>query len=146
MARLRLPVRALFAGAVVISSTVAGAATAAWANFSTMSQASHTLSSATLQPPSNLSATTGCSLLVLGPKADLQWTATSSTFATGYKVERWRGSTLDTTVTVTPRTTTTLTQTGLRADTTYTWKVYAYYQSWTSSVLSASARTPSLCL
>lgn len=141
----RRPLRALFTVALV-TATVAGGSTAAYAGFSTKSQARQTLASATLQAPSGLSVSTGCSLLVLGPKADLQWTATPSLFSAGYKVERWRGSTLQATVTVTPRTTTTLTQTGLSSGTTYTWRVYAFYQSWTSGVIAASATTPSLCL
>ncbi|HWC12727.1 MAG TPA: fibronectin type III domain-containing protein [Acidimicrobiales bacterium] len=136
----------LLAAFSIVCATMAGTAADAWAGFRTTSQASHTLTSGRLQAPSGLSVTTGCSLLVLGPKADLQWTATPSLFATGYKVERWRGSTLEATVTVVPRTNTILTQTGLRRGTTYTWRVYAYYQSWTSSVTSASRTTPSLCL
>lgn len=125
---------------------VVGPAVSASAAFSSSANAAHTLSSGTLQPASNLSVTTGCSLLVLGPKADLTWTATPSTFASGYKVERWRGTTLEATTTVTPRTTTSLTETGLRTGTTYTWKVYAYYLSWTSAVISATKSTPGLCL
>jgi len=123
-----------------------GPAVAAWATFSGSATAAQTLSSSTLQPASNLSVTTGCSLLVLGPKADLTWTATPSTFASGYKVERWRGSTLEATTTVNQRTTTSLTQTGLRSGTTYTWRVYAYYLSWTSTLVSATKSTPGLCL
>jgi Fibronectin type III domain len=133
------------AATAFIGSTLTTVASA-WAGFSTSAQAAHTLTSATLQPPAGLSATTGCSLLIIGPKADLQWTASPSLFASGYKVERWRGSTLQATTTVTPRTTVTLTQTGLSSGTTYTWRVYAFYQSWTSAVISASGTTPSLCL
>jgi hypothetical protein len=137
--------RVLVAGLVVAALTF-GLAVPASAGFATTTKAAHTLSSGTLQPAAGLSVTTGCSLLILGPKADLSWTATPSTFAEGYKVERWRGTTLDTTTTVTPRTTTSLTQTGLRTDTTYTWRVYAYHQLWTSTQISATKSTPGLCL
>jgi hypothetical protein len=138
--------RRLAAAAVIALMAVVGPAVAAWGRFSAADEAAHTLSSDTLQPASNLSVTTGCSLLVLGPKADLTWTATPSTFASGYTVERWRGSTLEATTTVTPRTTTSLTESGLRTGTTYTWRVHAYYRSWTSPVISATKSTPGLCL
>lgn len=141
----RLRRRLVPASAVALVALV-GPAVAAWGSFSATVKAAHTLSSHTLQPASNLSVTTGCSLIVLGPEAQLTWTATPSTFATGYKVERWRGSTLEATATVTPRTTTSLTQTGLQSGTTYTWRVYAYYLAWTSTVISGTKSTPGLCL
>lgn len=137
--------RVVDAGALTLVAVV-GPAVAAGAAFSSTNTAAHTLSSGTLQPASNLSVTTGCSLLVLGPKADLTWTGTPSTFASGYKVERWRGSTLEATTTVSPRTTTSLTETGLQSGTTYTWRVYAYHLSWTSTAVSATKSTPGVCL
>ncbi len=145
MTGCRRTVRALLASAVFTCSTFATAVPAG-ARFSTTSQANQTLGSATLQAPSGLTVKTGCSVLVLGPNATLQWTSTPSLFASGYKVERWRASTLEATTTVTPRTTTTLTETGLRSGTSYTWRVYAFYQSWTSGMTSTSGTTPSLCL
>jgi hypothetical protein len=78
--------------------------------------------------------------------ATLSWTETPSTFAEGYTVERWRGSELEATTTVTPRTTTTLTETGLRAGTLYTWKVRAFVSSWSSTEVSVTASTPGPCL
>lgn len=56
------------------------------------------------------------------------------------------GGVLQSTTTVTPRTTTALTETGLATGTTYTWKVHSYLQGWTSSVVTVSAATPALCL
>ena len=97
-------------------------------------------------PGLGLSATPACNGLV-SAKATLTWTATSSTFASGYKIQRHKGGAPDGGLTtVSPRTTTTLTQTGLSTGTNYTWNLYAYYQTWTSSVISASATTPVLCL
>jgi hypothetical protein len=122
-------------------------ATHALGAFSGAGVAGHTLASATLQPVSNLGATTSCGpLLSLSAKVNLSWLATPSTFATGYKVERWRGSTLQNTATVTPRTTVTRTENNLATGTTYTWKVYSYFASWTSSVVSVTAATPGVCL
>ena len=137
--------RAIVAVVVTAAATI-GPAIAASASFAATTVAAHTLSSATLQPAAGLSVTTGCSLLVLGPKADLSWNATPSTFASGYTVERWRGSTLENTTTVTPATQTSVTQTGLRTATTYTWRVRAAYRLWTSTEIWATKSTPGLCL
>jgi hypothetical protein len=70
--------------------------------------------------------------------ASLSWTATSSTFASGYKLQRWVGSTQENQTQITPRTTTTATDATLANGTAYTFKLFAYYQSWTSSQASAS--------
>ena len=120
---------------------------AALASWTHSVSASHKLSTATLEPVSDLTVTTGCSgLLDLSAKADLSWTATPSTFAEGYKVERWRDLTLEATTDVTPRASTATTQTGLATGTTYTWKVYAYAYSWTSTIVTVTATTPAVCL
>ncbi len=134
------------AALVLVAAATLGPAVAAFASFATSATAAHTLTSGTLEPPTSLNVSTGCSLLVLGPKADLSWTATPSTFASGYTVERWRGTTLENTTTVTPRIQTTLTETGLRTGTSYTWRVRAFYEQWTSTEISATKSTPGLCL
>ncbi len=131
----------------LIALSAAVPAPAAGASFSDADSAAHTVSSATLEPASGLTATTGCSsLLSLSADATLSWTETPSTFAEGYTVERWQGSTLEATTTVTPRTTTTLTETGLSTGTTYTWTLRAYVSSWTSTEVSVTASTPGSCL
>lgn len=132
--------------AVVLSVPVVAAPPAA-ASFLDTGSAAQAVSSAQLQPASGLSATTRCGpLLSFSARATLSWTATPSTFATGYTVERWRGSLLESTTTVTPRTTTTVTQTGLSTGTLYTWKVRAFVSAWTSTEASVSAATPGPCL
>lgn len=118
----------------------------ALAGFADTAQAASPVGSATLSPASALNATGGCTLIIVGPKADLSWTATPSTFATGYKIERYLGATLQATNTVTPRTTTTYTATGLAANTTYVFKVYALTATWTSAAIQDDATTPLLCL
>lgn len=141
----RVPMPAALLMAVVV--TVVISAPPAAALFSGSRSAAHTISSATLAPASNLSATTSCDpLLSLTARATVSWTATPSMFAAGYTVERWRGSTLQSTTTVTPRTATSITQTGLATGTTYTWRVRAFVSSWTSTVVSTTATTPALCL
>lgn len=134
------------ARAAVLLALAAGLGSAATAaDFSGGAPVSQTLSSAILEPASGLTATTGCSLL--SGKVDLSWTVTPSAFADGYRVERWQGSTLESTTTVTPRTVTTLTQTGLATNTTYTWKMRATEaEAWTSTEVSATATTPLVCL
>lgn len=130
--------------AMVASVVVAGPAAA---SFARSQSAATPVSSATLESASDLSVSTACdTLLSLTAKATLSWTATPSTFASGYEVERWKGSILESTGTVTPRTTTSVTQTGLATGTTYTWKVRAFVSSWTSTEVSVSAATPGLCL
>lgn len=135
--------RALTIGTILVQLL---AATAVFGWFNGQASASHTVSTATLQPPTNLAVQTGCSLL--SGSADLSWTATPSTFATGYKIERLKGGVLEpaATATVTPRTATSLVQTGLTTDTTYTWRIYAYRSGWTSTAVEVTAKTPSLCL
>lgn len=132
--------------AVALAVPVVAAPPAA-ASFSDAGSAAQVVSSAQLEPASGLSATTRCgSLLSFSARATLSWTATPSTFATGYTVERWRGSVLESTTTVTPRTTTTVTQTGLSTGTLYTWKVRAYVSLWTSTDVAVTAATPGPCL
>jgi hypothetical protein len=122
-------------------------ATVARAAFSTNTAASHGLSSATLQPASGLTGTTSCNGLGQA-KVTLNWTATPSTFATGYTVTRHWGSNPvpESTVSVTPRTTTTLVQTGLSTGTTYTWHLWAVKSNWTSTELTVTKTTPGLCI
>lgn len=145
VARAARRLAALAVAIVTVSATVL--APTAGASFSDAGSAAHIISSATVEPASNLSVTTRCSSLVaLGAEADLSWTETPSTFAEGYTVERWRGSTLESTTTITPRTTTTLTETGLDAGTSYTWTLRAYVTSWTSPEVSVTASTPGPCL
>lgn len=133
--------------AVLVVVAVLPTSSGAFASFLSGASATHDISSAALSPVSNLTASTSCGpLLSFTAKADLSWTATPSTFASGYKVERWLGGVLQFTTTVSPRTTAALTETGLATGTTYTWKVYSYVQGWTSSVVTVSAATPALCL
>ena len=132
---------------IAVLMTVVASASPAAALFSGSSSPAHTVATATLAAASSPSVTTSCGpVLSLTARATVSWTATPSTFATGYTVERWRGSILEATTTVTPRTTTSVTQTGLTTGTTYTWRVRAFVSSWTSTAVSTTATTPSLCL
>lgn len=134
--------RTLLAGLVAGLLLIAPAATAAFLDAPT-SNGSFTTTS--LAPASALTGTTSCNG-TLSTKVNLSWTATPSTLATGHIVERWQGGTMQNSTTVTPRTTTTLQQTGLPVATTYTWRVKASFQSWTSSEITVTRTTPTLCL
>lgn len=75
------------------------------------------------------------------PSMSLSWTATPSAFATGYKVQRWLGGSQQNQQTITPRTTTSATDSPA-ASTSYTYQIFAYHQSWTSTVVTKSVSTP----
>ena len=109
---------------------------------------SNALSTATLQPPTGLSATAGCQNFA--PKITLNWTAASSTFADGYDVYRstTNGGPYTLRAHVTGRTTTTYTDTsGLSLNTTYYYVLQSTANNWTSAnSAQASAKTALICL
>jgi hypothetical protein len=94
-----------------------------------------TVTADTLNPPTNLLCTglPNCPVTFL-TKPTLTWTATPDTYATGYQV--WRSTTSGSgyaqVASVTPRTTTTWTDTTVAALTTYFYVVRAVANSWTS--------------
>ncbi len=108
----------------------------------------NTFTTATLQPPTDLSATASCAG-ALQAKITLSWTATTSTFADGYDVYR---STTDggpyTLIDhVDGLTTTETVDNGLSTGTTYHYVLQSTAQGWVSvNSTQASATTPVLCL
>jgi len=70
--------------------------------------------------------------------ASASWTATPSTFASGYKLRRYVGTTLQNEQVITPRTTTTAIDSALVNATAYTYKLIAYHGNWSSAELTAS--------
>lgn len=108
----------------------------------------NTFTTATLQPPTSLSATAGCSALLRG-KITLSWTATTSTFADGYDVYRstTNGGPYTKIDHVNGRTTTGYVNTGLNLATTYYYVLQSTAQSWISpNSNQAQATTPAVCL
>lgn len=77
------------------------------------------------------------------PAISASWTATTSTFASGYKVQRWLGGVQQNELTVTPRTTTSVTDGPLAAATTYSYRVFSYHLGWTSAAVTQTHTTPS---
>lgn len=95
-----------------------------------------TITADTLNPPTNLQCTglPSCTVTFL-TKPTLTWTATPDTYATGHEV--WRSTTSGSgyalVASVTPRTTTTWTDTTVAPLTTYYYVVRAVANSWTST-------------
>jgi hypothetical protein len=116
---------------------------AAWLQSAT---ATSTFSTTTLAAPTGLSATRGCTLTVR--HASLSWTATTSSWATGYVVWRKAGNGAFTQLATVPsRLTTTYLDLGLAASTAYTYYVTTTYQSWTAASTQQSVTTEGLlCL
>lgn len=76
------------------------------------------------------------------PSASLNWAASPSTWATGYRLERSVGGTVQPTVTVTPIGTTSRTDGTLVNGTTYSYRLWAYHGTWVSTDVTAGL-TPS---
>jgi Fibronectin type III domain len=105
--------------------------------------------SLTLAAPSDPDADGACSILVIGPAVDLTWTASPSSFATGYEVLRASTSSgpFVAVATVTGSSTVSYTDTGLAALTTYHYRIRSRSAAWASpATVSVSAKTPLLCL
>ncbi len=77
------------------------------------------------------------------PSVSATWTATPSTFATGHKLQRWLGAVQQTEQTITPRTTTTATDSTVTSGQTYTYRLFAYFNTWTSTQISNTVTVPS---
>lgn len=124
--------------------------TTAFGSFNAGPNAAMSISTATLVAPTGLSATGGCQALIIGPKMTLNWTATASSFATGYTV--WRstthGSGYSQIATLSGRATVTYVDTTVSGlSTTYFYVLQAAFSNWTSAnSVEASGTTPTLCL
>jgi hypothetical protein len=75
------------------------------------------------------------------PGVTVSWTATPSTFATGYSLVRMLGAAVDATFPVSPRTTVTYSDTGMANTTTYTYRLTSVDQNWTSTTIASGAVT-----
>lgn len=120
------------------------------ATFLTSTSVSQTsISSATIQPPTGLTATGGCQTVVVGPKVTLNWTATTSAYATTYTIYRstTNGGPYSSIASVaTSQNTYTDTSVNLLS-TTYYYVMKSNYLNWTSvNSTQASGTTPALCV
>lgn len=103
------------------------------------------VSTATLAPPTGLAAANGCLLTV--PSVPLSWTATTSSFATGYRVLRRTSTeaTFTQLASVTGRSTTSYTDSTVVGGTTYVYAVQAVYAGWTAPSGEVSISVPLVC-
>jgi hypothetical protein len=74
------------------------------------------------------------------PTAKATWTASPSTWATGYMAERSVGGVVQGAGPVTPVTATSAADGPLVNGTTYTYRLWTYYRSWTSPTVSVTFR------
>jgi chitinase len=93
----------------------------------------------TLQPPTGFGVSNSCP----GATVTATWTATTSTYATGYTLVRKSGGTVQNTINVSGRTTTSQNDTNV-PNGTYTYELSSVYSTWSSSV--ASANTTVSCI
>jgi len=108
--------------ALVCAASLLSAA-AAYATFASGASAGQSVSTDTLQPPTNLQGTVASSC----KKVTLTWTGSASAFATGYTIQR-NGTTLATV----PAGTTTYADSTAAKTTSYTYAVLTTFQQWSA--------------
>jgi hypothetical protein len=137
--------RRALVGALLLVAAVGAPALASYGDSAT---AASTLRTTQLAAPTGLTATGGCSSgLPKLPRVTLSWTATTSSFATGYDVYRAVGGGTQTLLTtLSPRTVTSYVDSAVLVATSYTYSVRTRYASWSKASSNASASTPVLCL
>jgi hypothetical protein len=127
--------------AVLFSLGVAGQAQAA---FTSSPAASTTIATATLAPPTGVGLTATCGVLsAFTPSMTASWTATTSTFATGYRITPYLNGAAQTAVFVAGRSTTStsidITRNTLTTTNTWTFQIVALLNtSWTSTSVDPS--------
>jgi chitinase len=131
---VRRPAVFLRSAALLVPLCLVAAAPAADAILNqTTTNSANSFTTSTLQPPTGLSLSSTCP----GATVTATWTATSSTYATGYTLVRKSGGTVQNTINVSGRTTVTQDDNNV-ANGTYTYELNSVYANWTSSVASAS--------
>lgn len=129
----RVPATVALAGALVVCL-----ATAAVASFAdTDSVGGNAFSTRILQPPSALSLTPTCSGGVAG--VDAAWTASPSGYASGYRLQRWKGGVLDGEQTVGGVGTESASDSPLTSGVTYEFRLITEFENWTSPPATAAA-------
>lgn len=141
--------RAVTALAVAVT-TLLVTASVALAQLADSDSATHSVSTGTLEPPTNPSTAHGPCIVGVSTSITVSWTATSSTWADGYEVlgSLVSGGPYTTVGTVSGLNTTSYTVTGLTFATTYHYVVKATRGNWRSVATSQVSRTTlnPLCL
>jgi hypothetical protein len=128
---------------VAVSTVLAvGATGVALAAFSGSASTTMAVSSATLQPPGQPTATVTCRGANKSSIA-LSWAASPSAFVAGYTVTRSANG--GPAVTLGSTTTTTWTDTTIAKSTTYVYDVIATYRAWSSPAPTVTATTTNKC-
>lgn len=135
-------------GTVALAALVlfAHASQAACAGFSDGAGApAMSVSTGSIAAPTAVGAVADC--VVLSPRVTVSWTASASTFTTGYQVLRSAGGGEYTQVGVIEgRTVTSFTDTVVSGAVTYSYQVQAVYRNWTATSGAATVAVPLLCL
>ncbi len=126
-----------------------GGSNQAQASFTSAPTASQSISTATLAAPTGVTLSATCGLVVATtPYMTASWTATTSTFATGYKITPYLNGTAQSVVTVTGQATTTtnvnITRSTSLGSNNMVWTftiAAAFNSSWTSTSVSPSPAT-----
>jgi hypothetical protein len=130
------------AGVAVFAAALLGGALA-WAQESSTTSASLTVSSAGLTAPANVTVTANCP--PTGNQGDVLVTWSAAAYAKGYIVQRATGTGALVTVATVVAPTTSYDDTTVRGSTTYTYSVIATAGSWTSSPSSGAVTTTKHC-
>lgn len=75
-------------------------------------------------------------------QASLSWTPSVSTFASGYKLQRWLGAVQQNEQTITPVSQTSGVDGPLASNTTYTYKITSFFGTWRSAEVTTLLATP----
>lgn len=141
--------RGLVLTAAVALLAVVGSATVAGASFTDAGSASATVTADVLAPATHPSAAPGSCSAFSGDRTVLSWTATASSWATGYEVGRsiTAGGPYTVVATVSGVATTTYTDSPPAFSTTYYYAISAMRNTWRSTNATTSRTTKSsLCL
>jgi hypothetical protein len=122
--------------ATASAAAIVAVPSVAWADYLSSTSAAMTVSAGTLAPPTNVSATAKCT--GSNPSVTVTWTATSSTFATGYTVTLTPTTGSKISTNVNGRTTTSTTIPMSRSGKTYTPGVVSTVSTWTSAIATGS--------
>ncbi len=135
--------------AVLLVGVAVFTAVPAWAGYTDQTAtASMSVTSGVLAPPTAPAAVASCvGTIVKLPRVTVSWTATASTYATGYAIMRLTAGAYVQIGTVSGRTTTSYADNTVALGTTYTYKVRATFQNWYAETTgTASATTALVCL
>lgn len=126
--------------ALIASGCLTGAL--AWATETSTVSAAMPVATATLQPPTSVTAVVNCPNKKKGDIL-VSWTPSASAFTSGYTVTRSGGAAF--TPVAVPATATSYDDTAVTGATTYTYTVSATYLGWSNGASSPAVKTAAKC-